>query len=70
MYYMENIYGEKYQNKLTFESATTFWTGNEKINNTLTQFRIGDDNLKIIAAEQIGASIVQEKFRTGLSIHN
>ena len=70
MYFMENIYGEKYQNKLTFESATTFWTGNEKINNTLTQFRIGDDNLKIIAAEQIGASIVQEKFRTGLSIHN
>lgn len=70
MYYMENIYEDRESNQLTFESAGTFWTGNKNIKATLTQFRIGDDNQIRITAEQIGASIVQEKFRTGLSIHN
>lgn len=74
MYYMENIYDDKNKNQLTFENAGTFWTDNEKINDTLTQFGIDDDNpirtLFKTTAEQIGASIVQEKFRTGLSIHN
>lgn len=74
MYYMENIYEDRESNQLTFESARTFWTDNENINDTLTQFGIDDDNLIRTlfktTAEQIGASIVQEKFRTGLSIHN
>ena len=71
---MENIYDEKESNQLTFKNAGTFWTDNENINDTLTQFGIDDDNpirtLFETAAEQIGASIVQAKFRTGLSIHN
>jgi len=74
MYYMENIYDDEDSNQLTFKNAGTFWTDNENINDTLTQFGIDDDNpirtLFETTAEQIGASIVQEKFRTGLSIHN
>ena len=74
MYYMENIYDDEDSNQLTFKNAGTFWTDNENINDILAQFGIDDDNpirtLFETTAEQIGASIVQEKFRTGLSIHN